>query len=841
MKAGNKPELPPGRPAPPGAALFLDPQEGWLWSATEAASHKTSLYEPELWPAVARRDLPGRLAAGGISFVWLQAPDPEGATPRLLAEYFLKAEGRLLVVGDRPADLEPLAGLPGALFTGPAGPDSPLSHIALAPELARRQAAREAGLAEGQRRLAELRSAEAAQRSRLSLWTDLDELERRFKDLGQDLQERSREWTRSRAAAAEQQSAWEAAARKTEGLWARLSRSQAQAEEQKLRQALETAEAAVREVRRAEEAALAEARNLEERLSRERRESTAWPARADLAADLDRLSGEQQAAAEALAAEAARPLPEPDQLISEAPLVLALAEGLAEFGRLFPAVLRLASLRPDPPARRQLAGLVLNAERHLVIIGDFTFWPVWSGRAPGNSEDRPAWRGFKVAEEENELREFLAAGGLFQPARPKVSAPRLARLELGTGPADASADASVGAPAGAPVATGLGLRALGEMGPVNPASALAVARAALDFARARPEGPAGPPAALILTASPAQGRLINLMLEDLGAPPGQIIAGEPQAFNGWPRAPLVILEPAFETPHHSHPWAWPTFGRWRLQLAWALAAEEIWLAGREDWLRRLPTAAPLAALWRAAAPGRVPPPALRTKNLRILSQARSEIWAFLPAPGAGWWPAWETLLLDAAGRGLAVTVLTPPPGPEDDSDFIGAALRKLGTHHCAVGLASGFPGFLAALDNRHLIWGAEGPDFQSGPLPLAAPFLAEILQLQLIIKKISRRGGGLKACRRCGRPLVLVNQTQLRGLGDEQPLQVGCLGCRPPWFQRLDELRAPFNTPPKCGQDHYTPYQRVRQGRQEVWACPRHPMAGDQPCPSYRAIPGDCP
>jgi len=53
-------------------------------------------------------------------------------------------------------------------------------------------------------------------------------------------------------------------------------------------------------------------------------------------------------------------------------------------------------------------------------------------------------------------------------------------------------------------------------------------------------------------------------------------------------------------------------------------------------------------------------------------------------------------------------------------------------------------------------------------------------------------------------------------------------------------LRDPFKTPPKCGQDRYTPYQRLPQGRhQEVWACPLHP--GDPACPSYRVILGDCP
>jgi hypothetical protein len=198
------------------------------------------------------------------------------------------------------------------------------------------------------------------------------------------------------------------------------------------------------------------------------------------------------------------------------------------------------------------------------------------------------------------------------------------------------------------------------MGPANPVSALTVAKAALDFAHGRPEAPA----VLVLTASPAQGRLVNLTLQDLGAPHGLILAGEPQAFNGWPRVPLVILEPAFEMPHHGHPWAWPTFGRWRLQLAWALAGEQIWLAGRETWIRRLPPAAPLAALWQAAGKELAPPPFLDTLPgsalHRTLTLAREGIWAFLPTPRPAWWRAWEEPLLAAARRRLAVTVLCAP-------------------------------------------------------------------------------------------------------------------------------------------------------------------------------------
>ena len=825
-------KLPPGRPAPPGAAIFLDSQEGWLWSATEAAGHKTSLYEPAQWPVVARRDIPARLGSGSLTFIWLQEPDPDGATTLLLAEHFLRTEGRLLVLGDSPADLEPLAELPGTLYFGESQADSPLDRVSLAAEKERRRLARETRLVEGHRLIADLKCAEVAPRSRLDLWDDLASLERRFQEMGRDLDRRSRGWAKIRADAEKAQAAWLAAAQKTEGFWGRQGRRFGRLlgwlnysltlVEKRRRHRLEATEAAVREVRRAEEAALSEARDFSERLNRMRQESASWPTQAELNAKLERLAEEQKAAAEALDDESARPLPGPAQLMAEAPLVLALAANSAAIDSLFPAVLRLAFLRPDPSARQNLAALVLNAERHLVIMGDFTFWPVWSGRSPAlpDAPEKPVWQGFKVAEEQSELKEFLASGGLFKFTGRKVPGPLLARLELGP-------------------AVGLGLRAFGEMGPVNPISALAVARAALDFTRGRTEEPS----VLILTASKAQSRLIESMLLDLQAPPGLILAGEPEVWSGRPPVPLVILEPAFEAPHHSHPWAWPTFGRWRLQLAWALAGEQIWLAGRDDLLHRLPTAAPLAVLWQTADPRRVPKVAMERSpesTIRgILDLARSEIWAFLPTPGETWWRLWEEPLLAAARRRSSVTVLIAPPGPEDDSDFVGAVLRKLGMHNCAVVLASGFPGFLAGVDGRHLIWGAEGTELKSALLPQAVQSLAEILQFKLIIEKAGRRGGGLKTCRRCGRPLLLINQSELRGLGDEQPLKLGCLGCPAADRQRLDERREPFAAPPKCGLDQFTPYQRISQGRHEIWACPSHPGGPD--CPSYRVIPGDCP
>ncbi len=123
-------------------------------------------------------------------------------------------------------------------------------------------------------------------------------------------------------------------------------------------------------------------------------------------------------------------------------------------------------------------------------------------------------------------------------------------------------------------------------------------------------------------------------------------------------------------------------------------------------------------------------------------------------------------------------------------------------------------------------------------IPRGGPALTEILQLGLIGEKMSRPGRGLKTCRRCGWPLLLINQDRINGFRDDQPLRLACLnGCRGSGAPRRLDERDPFSTPPACGLDPATPYRRVWRGRREVWACPAHP--GASTCPDFRVVEGD--
>ncbi len=878
-----RPEPPAAPPEPaeagrrPDLALFLDPAEGWVMSAAEAASRKAPLFDPAHWPRVARGDLPGHLNPHGPTFIWRQAPDRDAAAVVRLVGHFLEHDGRVLVTGQTYADLEPLAELPGAVFTGPASPGTPLHPVSIHTRTIEAREARELELGRLRNGFNDLQSAETGVKARLTNWTDLDDLERRFLELGREVERHRRLGTETRESLASARASWEEASLAVEksgrGLlgWRKSPNGQARRREEGCRQALDSAEATLATVRREEERLLAEARHLEDRLHQMRRDSMDWIARDRLQEELARLRGEREQTAALLVAVNALPKPRPEDFIMASSLVLAAAGTLAPGGWSgpdFTDIVALVSSPPDHAGRQGLAALAPFARRHLVVLGDFTFWPVWSGRAPGGPE-APAWLNLIAAEEADEVKTFLAEGGLFTGGgRLPAGGPALARLELGTppGPLPAAMDASspIENDGGAPrpvrpraeeagPGCGLGLRALGDLGPANPVSALTTARAALEFAR-RLEEPG--PAAIVLTASAAQARLVRLMLEDLGAPPGRVFSGEPQDFSHWNPVPLVILEPAFEAPHAGHPWAWPSFGRQKLTWAWSLARDHIWLAGRNGWMRQLPETSPLAALWRLAenpaeaaerpeAPGSPPAPAF----WEALDKAKEEVWAIIPTFEPFWWRPLEEHFLAAARRRVPVTILTAPPVREGDREYAGAAIKTLSAYGCSVHLAGGFPGLLALVDGGHLTWGHFVPGargfhvwsgLKSALIPRAGREIGEILQMKLITEKMGRRGGGLKTCRHCGWPLMLINQEHFLGAGDEQPLKLSCLtdcqGRR--GARRLDE-REPFAAPPRCGLTPGIPFQRLWRGRQEAWVCPRHPDGPD--CPSFRVVPGDPP
>ncbi len=878
-------------PYPPGTEQFLDPGEGWVMNAAEAAGQKTTAFEPDFWPRVSREELPELIAGRGITFIWRQAPDPGEKTARLVLDGLVSGEGDILVTAESPAQLEALASAPGAVYGAEAEEKSPLYRPSIYQLAARAAEARDRELAELRGRLEGLKREESALKARLTQLDDLDELRRRFDELGRKVADRTPQWQEARQTLDQARRDWEEASRKRDqkGLlgWLRPDRPEdkARRREEERRQRLEAAEKAMNTVRQEEEDFLGEARRLEERLNLALLDSESWAGRDQLKGELEGLRLRQDDLAAQIVTSGARTLPAPADFLKDAPLTLVLAGDLNHLptlaARKFRAVLALVSRPPDHNGRGLLAALALRASHKMIYLGDFTFWPVWSGRAPAQPEDpdKPAWSGLIVTEDAEPSRQYLAEDGLFRmDLESPPEAPALSRLELGERANGSVREAPVNftyivppandpGPGQAPVLPGPARpQKKPASSPGGPGSgSQAARRTGAGEPGQRPDDGQGGPQLPSGAGNRRPGGGHNDRLPRPGSidkpdsgrppgPPGRILAGEPPDFDLWPRVPLVILEPAFEAPHLSHPWAWPSYGRLPLMKAWRLAKDQVWLAGREAWMMRLPASSPLGALWRLAGRGgrageTSPPAKTQTPTFwEALDKATQEVWAIVPPFEQFWWRPLEEHFLAAARRRVKITILAAPPGPDSDRDYVSSAIRTLATYGCTVHLAAGFPGFLAVVDDRHLSWGhfIEGlkgasiwGGLKSAILPRAAGELGEILQLKLINEKMGRRGGGLRNCPRCGWPLLLINQDQPRGFSDEQPLKLGCLGdCGRARknARRLDE-REPFSAPPKCGVDHHTAYERIWRSGKEAWVCPRHPEGTS--CPSYRVLPGD--
>lgn len=879
---------------PLGARQFLDSRDGWVMELTEAASQKRASEDATHWPIVPLAELPHRLSPAGLTFVWRQSPDPALGVENKLVECFSHS-GRVLALGESPVDLEPLAEAPEALFLGPAAPGTPLHPISVYTKIAEAIQAKDMEQAELRNQMSDLKRAESSLKAEIARWDDLTTLEARFTNMGHEVARMKRRWDACRHNLDTAAKAWEeadlAAEKSGRGLLGRLKKSGPDEKALRVvserRQSLNEAEALVTQVRHEEENVLEKALNLERQLSAVRLESQHWPTREEINTRFRELREREKIMLAKEAALAKRPIPTQRDMLAAAPLVLALivdaAPGEPLHKARFTSVMALASSPPDHQGRLNLASLALAAEKNFLIMGDFTFWPVWKSAAPllKNHPELRAWSAILLAEEADAFKQYLAAGGPFSGAPLPENfpgLPALARLEPGpewtdfvatdfkyiVEPHGATAAPKDNGQALPPSATlrrkkkvtstvpafGIGLRGFGEIGPANPVSALMAARAAIHAERALS---GHDPAVIILAASPSQSALINKMLRDLEAPAGRVYCGEPQDFRYWPKAPLVIVEPAFEAPHSSHPWAWPAFGRQRLALAWNLAADRIWVAGREAWMAKLPEGAPLGALWRltkAPAPDAnhsEPRGGLRPPTFwEALDKAKKEVWAILPTFEAFWWRPLEEHFLAAMRRRVSITILCSPPAPGQDRDYPSAAIRTLSAYGCSIHLAVGLPGFMAVVDGVHFTWGhfvegAKGAHIWGGlkstELPLAAPEIGRTLQIPTINEKLGRKGGGLKNCRVCGWPMVLINEESMRGYGDEQPLKVGCLGEHSGKFPRRLDEREPFLAPPRCGEDNKTPYKRKGKGRNAQWVCPNHP--GGPRCPSYKAVPGD--
>ncbi|MGL4207748.1 MAG: hypothetical protein ACRCTY_00015, partial [Candidatus Adiutrix sp.] len=474
-----------------------------------------------------------------------------------------------------------------------------------------------------------------------------------------------------------------------------------------------------------EEALLKEARHLDERLKSTQEQSLNWPDSQTLKHKKEALRAEESRLETQLNEANCQDMMTTEEYIRQGQITLALIGDCEPKeildGHKFEVVIFLSAKTPDHQDRQKLANLCHLASQKLIFMGDFTYWPVCDSPPPlitsqmittqmittqmitSQNSSQGAWHNFILAEEKDPLKMYLGQSGpltihgnsLFLAQLPPLKKVPLdhelgqvSRLNLHyivpptatasenepeqllpLGPKKTKSQKSK--PSGHNLnlnkkepslssTTGMGLRAYGEIGPANFVSALLSAKTSLEFIKLPHRENSQ---VIILTPSPAQAKLVTLILKDIGAPLGRIFAGEPFDFSHWPQVDLVILDLAFEAPHQSHPWAWPASGRRQLMCAWELSKGEIWALGRDAWLARLPEKSPLAVLWGKAAfdpqislSHTFPPPP--PPFWEALDKAKSEVWAIMPPFEQFWWRPLEEHFLAAARRRVNVTILS---------------------------------------------------------------------------------------------------------------------------------------------------------------------------------------
>lgn len=823
----------------PGGESFLDPMRGWLMALSEALPGGPEKWPADLWPPYD----PGAPLPAGVTFVWALAGQM-GEVALSLAQR-LSGEGQTLVVSGSDAILEALAtgSLDGAISLTPR--PSPLKGLDAVSIESRLDGIKLERKIEAERIRAESLDHQKSEKlvaERLECWTRLEGLTRSLNHLRNEARQREAEWTSKEIDLIDSQRDFDKAERGQGGLMGLLGRKGPKGRLERAKANLDAAERSMRRVRLEMESLLGEARTVESELSAARDMVRLLPEKETLAAELDAL----RAIGQALNSQAASlELPVQDAQMEAAALASSRLIMTRSGDELpLPSVDNLIIASPsvtDPKSREALTAFVPMARKRLVVLADFTSWS-WAGQAPAGESGEPAWRGLMAA--------ASSGGPLPGPASflgplPSLESPSwlrpdpakhgfLVKMGLATGLARL--------PLNHP--TGPALRAFGDIGPFCPASALASVRLAVEATRKAKSG--GDEANVyIMTASRAQAALARSLLDDFGRPPG-IMAGEPQDFELWPPAAMVILDTALAPPQGANSLTSPELGRPSILRALGLAEGALVVCGSPAAIEGLPPRSPLPKLWSAlsdvAWPGWLP---LQPAPFwEALDQAKNEAFMVLPPFTRDWWPPLASHFLSALRRKVKMTIIAEMP-EEEARDYPGQVIRNLRLNGANVVISEGFSDLLTLIDGRHFSLGAPGaqaargrwPFLLSLELPSTVPLLMDLFQTETLKAKLGP--GGLHGCPLCGWPHLLVNQGRPRDFDYRQGLRLGCLNpsCanhkRP---RRLDE-RWPFASLPVCPADKMTPYALKPSGRTQNWVCPKH----GADCPTYRYVPGDCP
>jgi hypothetical protein len=627
---------------------------------------------------------------------------------------------------------------------------------------------------------------------------------------------------------------------------------------------LDEAERAMRRVRLEVESLLSEARTVESELLEAKDRVRELPSKESLVLELAALKNVGQE----LSSQAANlELPIQDSHLESE--VLATSKVIvARLGSALPirsveSLILAAPVVTDPQGREALTAFALMAKKRLAVVADFTSWS-WIAPAPAGEGEEPAWRNYMASGTLKRSQDGSQDGSLSWPASFLGPLPALAPSDGNHGinikakpkasylqpdPSKFSFLGKMGFVTGLAklplnYPTGPALRAFGDSGPFCPASALASVRLAVEASR-KADASGEKADIYVMTASKAQAALARSLLRDFGCPK-RIIAGEPQDFELWPQAAMVILDTALAPPQASNSLSSAEIGRPSTLRAISLAAGALVVCASPASIESLPPKSILHKLWSGLAdsawPGWLP---LQSPPFwEALDQAKNEALIVLPPFEEDWWAPLSGHFMSALRRKVKITVIAELPG-EGARKYPGQAIRELRLFGANVVLAKGFCDFLTMVDGRHFSLGAPGgqasqkrwPFLLSLDLPLTVPLIMSLFQYQTLQAKLGP--GGLNNCPLCGWPYLLVNQGRPRDFDYRQALRLGCLNpsCanhkRP---RRLDE-RWPFTNPPTCPSDGLVTYELRATGRYNNWVCPKH----GPNCPTYRHVPGDCP
>jgi hypothetical protein len=881
----------PPKVALPGGDLFLDPVKGYLMTLSEALGGGKEKWPEELWPAFDGSEK----VSEGVTFVWAREDNLSGVAVDLAKG--LTGEGPVLVLSGLDGPLEALAmGFrEGAVSVCPRPSRAKeLDSISLENRLDKIKRERKE---EAERIRADFsihQKSEKLVTERLECWTRLQGLSRSLNHLRNEAHQRKAEWNSREIDLIDSQREYDKAEKESGGLMVLLGLKNQKDRLELSKAKLEASERAMRRVRLEVESLLNEAKTVDAELSAAKDRVKSLPDKESLEAELEALKAIGQSL---ISQAAALELP-----INDAQLAAGVFSScqviVSRLGAELPIssvdnLIVAAPVVVDHKSREALTALAMMAKKRLVIVADFTPWS-WTGAAPTDGEGNYAWRNF--------LAPKTLEGPLTGPAAFLGPLPKLAPLgqEVQSGPGegdgDGPKDGQGGGPSGghetlkgdfkghrkapfkiAPKVevlaeyltpnpakfgflskmgfssglaklplnhpTGPSLRAFDDIGPFCPVSALSSVRLAVEAVR-KAKSLGEEANVYVMTASKAQGALARSLLEDFGRPKG-IMAGEPQDFELWPQAPLVILDTALAPPQASNGLSSPEMGRPGILRALNLAAGALVVCGSPTSMEELTAKSPLRKLWSTltdtAWPGWLP---LQPSPFwEALDQAKNEAFMVLPAFEPDWWGPLANHFLSALRRKVKMTIISELP-KEEARQYPSQVIRELRLYGANVLLSEGFSDLMTLVDGHHFSMGAPGgqagykrwPFLVSLELPNSVPLLMDLFQYKTIQAKLGP--GGLHGCPLCGWPYLLVNQGKQRDFDFSQALRLGCLNPSCPNHKRprrLDE-RWPISAPPACPVDK-TPYVLKTSGRTQSWVCPKH----GPDCPSYRFVPGDCP